>query len=207
MGESRGKNSFHTNLPEELLDFDRCIYPLLMQDDLKAWDEFYDHYSNRLCFYFGRKGVEKKDQEDLVQQTMVVIFRRLSAYNPDLAPFRSWIYGIANRVCISYLSDQSALLSIEKTGDEDLDRAALEAGNPFEKEETSIDDPRLPKLKKALETLPVKDQEILKLKVSRTGTWDDLAQELKLGVSAVKMRYFRALDKLEEAMKVTTTED
>lgn len=207
MDEAGGKTISHTNIPGELLDFDRRIYPLLMQDDPQAWNEFFDHYSDRLCSYFNKKGVEKRDQEDLVQQTMCVVFRRLSAYNPDLAPFRSWIYGIANKVRIGYLRDHFALLSIEKTGDEDLDRAALEAGNPFEKEETSIDGPGLSKLKKTLETLPVKDQEILKLKVSRTGTWDDLAQELKLGVSAVKMRYFRALDKLKKAMKVTITED
>jgi RNA polymerase sigma-70 factor (ECF subfamily) len=183
-------------------DFEANIYPGLMRGDHEAWVAFYDYYKGRLERFFERSGVyNADDREDLLQKAMMGIFSALPTYDPELGSLRNWVYAVARNIMLQAQKGYSETYDKERTGDTALIRASVEAGDPFEGE-NEAEDPRLPRLREALGSLREKDQEILVMRSTRTATWEELAQELGKGVSAVKMHYLRALIKLKKAMGI-----
>lgn len=182
--------------PEE---FDQRVYAGLMRGDQDAWAEFYDYYGGRLDWYFEKSDVyDDRDREDLFNETMEAIYRSLDRYDPDHAPFRNWVYGVARNVMLRHQRIYSRLYAHEEGGDDALELAAFQAGDALEEETAGEVDPRLALLRKALSMLPEPKRKILKMRASRTATWAELAQELDIGTSAAKMRHQRALEELKQ---------
>lgn len=179
------------------------LYPALLLGDSTAWGKFYDYFNGRIDFFFRKEGVNNsRDREDLFHQVMVTIFDALrrNKYNPEKAPLVPWVYGVVKNVLRRHKKQNIEFVTTEDTGDRALNRATLKVGNPFEQDETVSGDPRLRRLKLALDSLKEKDRQILQLRASRIETsWDELAQELKINTSTAKMRHQRAIPKLADA--------
>lgn len=201
------EDSAMDNATESTEDFDRRIYAGLMSGQREAWNEFYDHYAGRLDSFFQNKNVyNKQDREDLLHETLRAIYKSLPRYDPEGAPFRNWVYGVARNIMLKHQKKYSERYAQEYTGEKPLELASFQAGNPFDPEPSSEADPRLPLLKQALAMLPEAKQQILRLRNSRTATWVELSEELGIGVSAAKMRYIRALKGLRELIDSLDTD-
>jgi RNA polymerase sigma factor (sigma-70 family) len=189
------------NIEEAPEAFDQRILSGLLIADEQAWTEFYDHYKERLDSFFEEKGVYlENDRADLFQETMRAVFRSLPNYNPERGSLRRWVYGVATNVMRSAQREFSTLYSVEENDEVALTRAAFVAPDTLSDDIEQANDPDLVMVKRGLASLSDRDQEILIMRVTREATWAELAQELREGESAVKMRYKRALDKLKDAL-------
>lgn len=186
---------------KSLKAFDQRILSGLLRGDGSAWGEFYDHYKGRLDRFFERNNVyDEDDREDLLQDTLRAIFESLPHYDPEQAPFRSWVYGVARNVMRRAQRLYSQQYAMEESGDLVLAKASLAVGNPDGDGDSEGEGPRLNVIRRALESLSDGDREILILRATRLTTWDELAQELGKGTSAVKMRHKRAMSRLKDAL-------
>ena len=72
----------------------------------ESFAELITRYEQKLRRYVARLGVRTKDdQDDVLQNTFLKVYRNLNSYDPDL-PFSSWVYRIARNEAISWYRHQ-----------------------------------------------------------------------------------------------------
>lgn len=79
--------------------------------------ELWKIWSPRLNLYF-RGTLSAEDVEDLVQETMLKVFRSLSTYNPAYSP-STWIYTIASRSRTDWLRHSTRQPRTVQEGDDE----------------------------------------------------------------------------------------
>lgn len=128
----------------------------------------------------------RQDAEDAAQETEIRVFRAIHRFRRE-ASFRTWLFAIADRQCHDQarrrsrhlLSDQ--IRSLIEIHEESLTR-----------QEDSADSRDL--VKRTLETLPRRERDILRLRFYADLSFREMARHLGLGLSATKMRHYRALE-------------
>lgn len=79
--------------PDSLRTRESLLSRLRQWDNAPEWREFFDAYW-RLIFNFGRKsGLSESDAQDLVQEVMVSVAKKMPAftYDPARGKFRTWL--------------------------------------------------------------------------------------------------------------------
>ncbi len=63
--------------------------------DRAAFEKLFDHFAPRLKSVMCRNGQSAAQVEDIVQDVMLVIWRKAELFDPERAPVGAWIYQIA----------------------------------------------------------------------------------------------------------------
>ena len=84
----------------------------LSADELD-WDAIYADHAPRVYNYFRFRLGSNADVEDLTSRTFEKAWRSRSAYRRDLAGFSTWLFKIAQNVCIDHLQSRRNHLSLE----------------------------------------------------------------------------------------------
>lgn len=174
---------------------DSQLYPLLMANDENAWSFFNKHYFLKLGNYFKNKQVAtKEDQEDLAQDTLTEFTIGLfnGSYTLTKGNLAQWLFGIASNI----------LLRHQKKYAEDYSNQSELRDDHLPPEEEAMSERFSQTIEDALNQLSPKLREVVLIRTKRsdTITWQDIANELGISESAVKMRYKRGLFKLKEIL-------
>lgn len=128
------------------------------------------------------------DAEDAFQEVLLRVFHNLPRFRGD-ASFRTWVYRIAYNECMT-------LIRRRKDHDDMDDHPEPEAPAPAE----AADDGR-PSFHHLIAHLGEEDRSVLALRLISDLDFNDIAAITQSGLSAVKMRYKRALEKLKPLME------
>lgn len=80
---------------------DEQLMNLLGKGDQKAFDEIYDRYASKLCYFFSRKLKHDKEKgEDFVHDLFAKLIDRPELFDVQRT-FKTWIYSVANNMCIN----------------------------------------------------------------------------------------------------------
>lgn len=180
------------------------LYPGLLQGDQETWAEFYDYFSGRLDALFERQNVYlERDREELLQETMVVVFTAMDNYDPTLYSLQSWVYGIARKLMVRQQERVYSPQYENESTDYDALEETLATDGGLAEDAVGETDHHLENLRAALSTLLVSDQQILKLRSERDdrySTFTDIGQELGIRSGTARTRHNRALNKLRKKM-------
>ena len=135
------------------------------------------------CYMYLRN---QQDAEDAVQETDLRVFRAIHGFRQE-SSFRTWLHAIADRQCHDLarkrtrhvLSDH--LRELIEIHEESL---RLQA-DPTEERNL---------VRKVMSRVPRRERDILMLRFYADLSLQDMADYLGLGLSATKMRLYRALD-------------
>ena len=132
--------------------------------------------------------------EDLAQETMLAVWRRADSFDPALAGVATWIFTIARNLRVSayrkarrpefdpndpaFVPDDVPPADVEFEGKQEADR-----------------------LRRAMETLPPEQLELLKMSFYREASHSMIAAELGLPMGTVKSRIRLAFAKLRAALE------
>ncbi len=142
-----------------------------------------------MCVLNGRLGRPFSDHEleDLTQETLVEIWRRLDSY-AGLASLETWAFSFCQQVMSSRLrSHRRRPASVELSdsqGDPNAPRSSLD----FEH------------IHNALGQLPPRDAAIIRLKHFEELTFEQIAERLAMPPSSAKADYHRSIDRLRELL-------
>lgn len=144
-------------------------------------------YSPALLAYFHRR-VDPVDAVDLLNDTLLVIWRKARTVPNDDVEARMWMYGVARRVLATHRRSSRRRTALHERLQAEL--ASVSTEDP--------DDVRA--LHEALSRLPELDQEIIRLV-----HWDGLSQAetarlLGMPEATVRSRHHRARVKLRAAL-------
>jgi len=126
-----------------------------------------------------------EDAQDLTQDVMLKVFHNLKGFSGH-SKVSTWLYSVASNTCLDYLRKHKRTTARH---------VPIEDGHNVPT--PNSDETRI-LVKKALSSLDENDQMIINLHFTVGLSLDEIAEVLALKVSATKMRYYRAMDKLKK---------
>jgi len=131
----------------------------------------------------------REDSEEVAQDAMLQVFHKLPTFEGRSA-FRSWLYIIVLNVARNRISKNKTRRKAEE---------ALASNQRLQPESTTFDDPSADRIQDALRHLDPMQREIITMRYLSGMSLDEIASFLDIGVSAVKMRLYRAMDAFKTA--------
>jgi RNA polymerase sigma-70 factor (ECF subfamily) len=193
--------------PEDVSD--ETLMSAYCAGDASAFDRLFARMGPRVHGFFMRSFGSPQVAEDLVQTTFMKVHRARDAYRRDL-PLAPWLFSIAARVRLDEYRRRRRL-------PEDLDEEALaradEQGGigpeaaPVSSEQAVDDADRAARVRAAIAALPETQRVIIHLHRFEGLTFTEIARTLGTTEGAVKLRAFRAYERLRKELTPLLDED
>ncbi len=137
-----------------------------------------------------------EDAEEVAQDTFIQLFNKLHQFE-GRSTFKTWLYRIVHNYCKNRISKQIR----HRKGKEAVEEHASHFfADSYDTRDASE---RSELVNNTLNKLKPKDKEIIVLKFMSGLTIEEIANVLDLGLSATKMRLYRALDAFKAAFQRT----
>jgi RNA polymerase sigma factor (sigma-70 family) len=161
--------------------------------DRAAFAELFRLFAPRLKSYLMRQGCDFAVAEDLMQETMVMVWRRAASFDATRASAATWLFTIARNKRIDSLRRQRPAI--------DLDDPALIPDPAPSAEEPVLANERGRRLAEAMATLPAEQAALIRLAYFDDLAQSEIAAETRLPLGTVKSRLRLALVKLRRALE------
>ena len=161
------------------------------------FDEVVKNYI-RLVYFFAKKSLyHQEDVDDIVQETFLKAMNNYKQFTfKSDGELKSWLLTICRHLITDQIRSKKKTISIEQNNIELFDPNDVE--DLMEAEITHEKD--IEKVKKELLTLKAAEQEIIRLRIVEEMEFKEIAVALGTKEAAVKMRFYRAIIKLKEAL-------
>jgi len=169
---------------------DHELMDLIRRGDEDALAALVRRHQAPLLNFFRRLGVSIHDAEDLVQETMVRVFRYRHKY-AHRAKFTTFLYRIARHAWIDRWRKASRRPRLAE--------AAEAEREPVDAESAARFGARLD-AQAALGRLPEKLRIVIVLSIYQGLPYEEIARTLRIPVGTVKSRVFLAMERLREVM-------
>lgn len=174
--------------------FEDLLLAVGRRRDRTAFAALFAHFAPRLKAYLRRQGCDPGAADDLVQEVMLLVWRRAETYDPAQASASTWVFTVARNKRIDALRreqrpeidpDDPALLP-DPVPAADHRVESLQAGS---------------RLRAALRALPPEQAELLRLAYFEDKPHSAISEERGIPLGTVKSRLRLAMDRLRKAMR------
>ena len=155
----------------------------------QCFETLYNRYVGKVYRRCLSMTKDSEQAHDFTHDIFLKVFDKLTAFQ-ERSSFSTWLYSIAYNYC----SDQ---LRIAKR----LNFSSIEEGvkhEPVDSHDAQLHEETIQLVKRAMETLSSKEQDLLRLKYEDGLSIDTIAQTYDLNTSTVKMRLKRSRDKIHQ---------
>lgn len=160
----------------------------------RAYEELMRRYQRTLFNVCARYLGNERDADDVCQEVMLKVLYGLKNFEGK-SKFKTWLYSITYNECITqYRKERRKRRLLDALSLDPLEEASDEKAPKIE-EKTGLD-------RWLVHVNPI-DREILVLRFVAELEFQEIADIMHMGLSATKMRYKRALDKLREKFSDT----
>ncbi len=176
-----------------------CIRAVAVSADRAAFEELFRHFAPRVKSYLQRGGGAAAAAEELMQETMVTIWRKAGQFDPARSSASTWVFTIARNLRIdAYRHERHPEIDpndpVLVADDEPAADALIEARQAAER------------VSAALAELSEGEQAILRLAFFEDQTQSAISERLRLPLGTVKSRMRLAFGKLRKALADSTGE-
>lgn len=178
--------------PDELA---RLVMRVAVEGDKRAFAALFRFYAPRLKSFLTRQGYGENECEDLVQETMLNIWRKASSFDPVKAGVSTWIYTIARNLGIDRRrrEGRGATWRELTTFDEADPDPSAEARIISSESESRV--------RVALTSLPAEQAAVIQMTFYGEDPQADIARTLGIPLGTVKSRVRLALARLRKTME------
>ena len=169
--------------------FIEALAKVAESQDISSFKKIFDYFSPRLKSFLMRSGADEAIAEEIIQETMTIIWTKADYYDPKMASPSTWIYTIARNKKIDILrKSRKAIL-------EDIDTAILP---PVEsKADENIEhDQKFEMIAQYLDDLPEDQLNLLKMNFFEEKSHGEISEITKIPLGTVKSRIRLALEKI-----------
>lgn len=189
MSSKQQQHGVREEVPAEVL-----LAAVAQQRDREAFAALFQRFGPRLLTFLMRAGCSAVTAEELVQETMLTLWRVAERYDPAQASVSTWLYTIARNKRIDALRR-------EQRPELDPDDPSLQPSSFLDGDAQTRSSEREKRVREALRHLPKDQVELLQLSFFAGKTHRDIADELRLPVGTVKSRMSRAFEKLRSILQ------
>jgi len=184
----------HPPLADQAPSLEDLLVAVGRERDRLAFGALFGHFAPRLKTYLRRLGCESGAAEELVQEVMLLVWRRAETYDPAQASASTWVFAIARNKRIDSLRR-------EQRPEFDPNDPALvpDADEPADQRmETRQSNDRL---RAALKDLPPEQAELLRMAYFEDKPHSVISAENGIPLGTVKSRLRLAMDRLRKALR------
>ena len=193
------RSSAGSDLAAKEENWDQHIVKVGTDQDRQAFSKLFNHFAPYLKgFLLKSDGVGPEHAEELVQETMLKLWRKAPTYSPSQAAASTWIYTIARNTRIDWIRKHYKENTTELTADDLYDNA--ETPSPYS---SLIRVRNSRSIEEQLKTLPMEQQDVLRLMYFDGRSGQQIADALNLPLGTVKSRIRLALAKLKLSLGTT----
>lgn len=162
--------------------------------DKAAFLEIFEYFAPRLKSYLIRQGARADEAEELVQETMLTVWRRAESFDGAKASASTWIFTIARNKRVDTLRKKKAVYT-------DIDQAEhVESEEGASVVDHMTFDKHYEQVQQALKELPDEQKDLLMRSFFDNQSHGDIAAATGLPLGTVKSRIRLAMDKLRRFM-------
>jgi len=165
------------------VEADESLMVRYQNGEYGAFEEIYQRHSGKVYGYLKKHLPDEAD--DLLQQTFLKLHHYRRRYDPKY-PFLTWLFTITRRLVIDSLRKHHPII----VDSDFLAKVPAEPGSTCERE------PGV--LVKTLKSLPVEQQELLRLRFEEGLSFDDVAARLGVRPAAARKRVSRIVQALRK---------
>jgi RNA polymerase sigma-70 factor (ECF subfamily) len=162
--------------------------------DTRAFEQIVVRYKDRVFATAYRYMGNRQEAEDQAQEIFLKVYRKIRSLD-EPATLSSWIYRIATNTCIDALNQRRRRPATTPLDPPEADTAAPEwliDEHAVSPEEQALRNELRRCLEQALQNLAVDERSVLLMRDLDGRAYQEIAELLKIGLSAVKMRIHRA---------------
>lgn len=164
--------------------------------DVDSFMRIYDYFFPRLHRYLQGLGLSEAQGQELVQETMLRLWRRADLFDPARASLSTWLFRIARNLYIDHArGEPAAWLSME----EGSDWLEEQASSGFDASTESFTDQA--SLKRAIDELSPVQARLIRMSYFESKSHSEIAKELGMPLGSVKSHLRRAFCKLQSSMR------
>jgi RNA polymerase sigma-70 factor (ECF subfamily) len=170
---------------------DSALVEQVLSGNKDAFEEIVQRHQHRVYYVALSRLRDRYEAEDLAQETFIQAYRKLASYDSRYS-FRSWLMTI----CVN--RGKNRLRSLARMN------RAYQAHRKVSSGEVQGPDQELVALREAIYQIPEKLRLPLVLKHVEGFSYEEVADIMRISISAAKMRVRRARDALVQNMKPGT---
>ena len=173
----------------------RLMAAVAANRDRVAFAALFGFYAPRLKAFLKRSGMTPSAAEDVVQETMLLVWKKASYFDPARAGVSTWIFTIARNARIDRLRRESRPAVIAEAFD-----PSDQPDAPVSGEQAIIAVEREDRVREALDLLPREQADILKMSFFGEVTQPEIADAIGIPLGTVKSRVRLALGRLRQIL-------
>jgi RNA polymerase sigma-70 factor (ECF subfamily) len=169
----------------------RLLAAVAQGRDRTAFALLFEFYAPRLKAFMMRSGMAVSTSEDIAQETMLLVWKKASYFDPARAGVSTWIFTIGRNVRIDRLRRESRRAAVASAFDpsDDLD-------GPVSGEAAMMAAEREDRVRSAIALLSHEQASILRLSFFSDKPQSEIASHLGIPLGTVKSRVRLALSRL-----------
>ncbi|TPN81858.1 sigma-70 family RNA polymerase sigma factor [Mesorhizobium sp. CU2] len=173
----------------------RLLMAVAAKRDRAAFAVLFGFYAPRLKAFLRRSGMTGSVAEDVAQETMLLVWKKASYFDPARAGASTWIFTIARNARIDRLRRDGRPAAIAEAFD-----PSDQPDEPVSGEQAMIVAQREERVRTALALLPPEQADILKKSFFGEETQSEIAEASGIALGTVKSRVRLALGRLRQIL-------
>lgn len=172
---------------------DELLLAVARTHDRRAFAALFDHFAPRLKGFMRKLGSDGPQAEELVQETMLQVWRKAESFDPSKSSAATWIFTIARNKRID-------MIRRERRPEFDPNDPALMPSEPVSSGEQFDLAEQSNRIASAIASLPPEQADLLRLAYFEDKAHGEIAQVRQLPLGTVKSRLRLALEKMRRAL-------
>ena len=179
-------------LPEDL---DRDLMAVGRDQDPTAFQRLFGELAPRLKYFLIKGGMSESAAEDVLQETMMKVWRKAGLFDSSKASASTWVYAIARNVKIDRIRK-------ENRPEPDPEDPCFVPDDPETGEQAVSRKQDRERIQKAMAMLPPEQMTIIKMSFFEEKSHGEIAEMLDIPLGTVKSRIRLAFGKIRAEMEV-----
>lgn len=171
----------------------RLVAAIAQSGNRQAFARLFAFYAPRLKTFLSRQGFSASDCDDLIQDTMLAVWRKAGQFDVEAGAVSTWIFTICRNLGIDRRRRLARRLRDDQPPMSDVDPALSAEGEII----TRQDDARV---RRALDQLPNEQAEVIVLSFFSQSPQTEIATALGIPLGTVKSRVRLAMTRLRQLL-------
>jgi len=169
------------------------IHKVARNRDSEAFHELFVSFSPRIKAMLMRQGADPETAEEIVQETMLSVWRKAHLFAESKGSFSTWVFTIARNLRIDKLRRNTGWQELSG----EIEDRPSEDDSPYDELQREQQRERVAE---ALETLTPEQNEVVRLAYIEGLTHTEIAERLSVPLGTVKSRMRLAYGKIRERL-------
>lgn len=165
------------------------------QRDRASFMRIYDHFAPRLQRYLLGLGVADNVAEELMQESLLRLWRKADLFDPKRASVNTWLFRIGRNLYIDHVRREPKWLDLQQG----IDRLDHHESTRTDTQPDAMADHD--SLKKAIDELPPMQAKLVRMCYLEAKSHREISEELVMPLGTVKSSLRRAFGKLQVSLR------